>query len=320
MLNYILRRLSLLFFTLLLLSIFAFMIDQQIRTYPTISMVEGYFHYLNRFFSGEWGISVTTGQPVFNSVLHYLPATLGLIISGAIVATLVGVLLGTIAALYNERLPDHIISNVSLLGFSIPVYWLATLATMILAMQFGWFPSSGQLSLLYQIKPVTGFSLLDCLLSDAPYRFDAMLNALLHLVLPSCVLAMTTTTEVFRLVRNSMIEVLNQNYIKAALSRGHSTLTVVFRHGLRNALPPIIPVLSMQFGTLVTSAIITEQMFEWPGLGRWLVSSIVARDYESVQACMVVIAIVLIIINILAEIVTVLFYPAKRKELYAQQG
>lgn len=320
MLNYILRRLSLLFFTLLILSIFAYIIDQQIKTYPAINMVSGYFHYLDRFFSGEWGISVTTGQPVFDSVLHYLPATLGLVISGAIVATVVGTILGSIAALYNGRMPDHIISNVSLLGFSIPVYWLATLATMFLAMQFGWFPSSGQLSLLYQIKPVTGFSLLDCWFSSEPYRFDAMYDALRHLILPACVLAMTTTTEVFRLVRTSLTEVLGQNYIKAALSRGHSTMTVVLRHGLRNALPPIVPVLSMQFGTLVTSAIITEQMFEWPGLGRWLVSSITARDYESVQACMLVIAIVLIIINILAEIVTVLFYPAKRKELYAQQG
>lgn len=320
MLIYILRRLSLLFFTLLILSLLAYGIDRSISAYQATGLFSSYIEFMNRFLSGNWGLSSVTGEPVLNSVLSYLPATLGLTLTGIIIATIIGITLGTVAAIYRERLPDMMITNLSLLGFSIPVYWLATLLIMTLAMQLGWFPSSGQLGLLYQITPVTGFSLLDCWLSDSPYRMEAFLNALQHLVLPASVLALSTTTEVIRLVRNSMSEVMAQGYIKAAFSRGQSIWSVILAHGLRNALPPILPMLSMQFSTIVTSAIITEQMFEWPGLGRWLVSSISARDFASVQACMLVIAIALIIINICSELLTVLFYPAKRKALYAQQG
>lgn len=320
MLIYILRRLSLLFFTLLILSLLAYGIDRSINTYQVTGLFSGYLEFMNRFLGGNWGFSSVTGEPVLDSVLSYLPATLGLALTGIIIATIIGITLGTVAAIYRDRLPDMMITNLSLLGFSIPVYWLATLLIMTLAMQLGWFPSSGQLSLLYQITPVTGFSLLDCWLSDSPYRMEAFLNALQHLVLPASVLALATTTEVIRLVRNSLSEVMSQGYIKAAFSRGQSIWSVILAHGLRNALPPILPMLSMQFGTIVTSAIITEQIFEWPGLGRWLVSSISARDFASVQACMLVIAITLIIINICSELLTVLFYPAKRKALYAQQG
>ncbi|WP_024872798.1 ABC transporter permease [Tolumonas lignilytica] len=316
MLIYTLRRLSLLFFTLLILSLLAYGIDRNINSVQS----SGYFEYVHHFLTGQWGFSNVTGEPVLNSVLSYLPATLGLALAGIILATIVGVTLGAVSAIYRDRIPDILISNLSLLGFSIPIYWLATLLTMTLAMQLGWFPSSGQLSLLYQIKPITGFSLLDCWLSDNPDHMDAFFNALQHLILPASVLALATTTEVIRLVRKSLSEVIGQGYIKAALSRGHSTWSVILTHGLRNALPPILPMLSMQFGTIVTSAIITEQMFEWPGLGRWLISSILARDFAAVQACMLVIAITLIIINICSELLTVLFYPAKRKALYAQQG
>ncbi len=320
MLIYTLRRLSLLFFTLLILSLLAYGLDRNISDEQTAALPIGYFDFIHNFLTGRWGISSVTGNPVFDSVLAYLPATLGLALAGIIIATVVGIVLGVISAIYRDRIPDILIANLSLLGFSIPVYWLASLLIMTLVMQWGWFPSSGQLSLLYQIKPVTGFSLLDCWLSTEPYRMEALLNALQHLVLPASVLALATTTEVIRLVRNSLSDVLGQNYIKAALSRGDSMLHVVMSHGLRNALPPILPMLSMQFGTIVTSAIITEQMFEWPGLGRWLVSSITARDFASVQACMMVIAITLIVINVFSELLTALFYPAKRKAIYAQQG
>ena len=320
MLIYTLRRLSLLFFTLLILSLLAYGMDRHIDSDNSINLINGYVEFVKNFLQGQWGIYSVTGDPVLNSVLAYLPATLGLALAAIFLATVVGITSGMLAALYRDHWPDMIITNLSLLGFSIPIYWLATLLIMTLAMQLGWFPSSGQLSLLYQIRPVTGFSLLDCWLSDKPYRMAALLDALQHLILPASVLGLITTTEVIRLVRSSLSEVMGQSYIKAALSRGRSTWGVVLTHGLRNALPPILPMMSMQFGTIVTSAIITEQMFEWPGLGRWLVSSINARDFAAVLACMLVIAITLIIINVFSELLTVLFYPAKRKAMYAQQG
>jgi cationic peptide transport system permease protein len=320
MLFYTLRRLSLLFFTLCILSLLAYAMDRHINENETLDFFHGYFAFVSNFVHGNWGTSSVTGDPVLDTVWAYLPATLGLAMAAIFLATIIGITLGMVAALYRNRLPDLIIYNFSLLGFSIPIYWLATLLIMTLAMQFGWFPSAGQLSLLYQITPVTGFSLLDCWLSDKPYHMEATFDALQHLILPASVLSLVTTTEVIRLVRNSLSEVMSQSYIKAALSRGSSTWYVALTHGLRNALPPILPMMSMQFGTIVTSAIITEQVFEWPGLGRWLVSSITARDFTSVLACMMVIAITLIIINVFSELLTVLFYPAKRKAMYAQQG
>lgn len=319
MLIYTLRRLSLLFFTLLALTLLAYSMDRHVNA-SQVNVVHDYLVFLHRFLTGDWGISTVTGEPVLSSVLYYLPATLGLCLAGIILATILGIAFGSFAALYRGRLPDTIVSNLSLFGFSIPIYWLAMLLTMVFSIDLNWFPSSGQLGLLYQIEPVTGFSLLDCWLSDKPYRMAAFWDALEHLVIPAIVLALTTTVEVFRLVRNSLTEVLKQNYIKAAQSRGHSTLHILLKHGLRNALPPILPMLSMQFGAIVTADIITEQMFEWPGLGRWLVTSIGVRDYASVQACMLVIAITLIAINIFSELLTVLFYSVKRKAMYAQQG
>ncbi len=234
MLIYTLRRLSLLFFTLLILSLLAYGMDRHIDSDNSLNLINGYVEFVKNFLQGQWGISSVTGDPVLNSVLAYLPATLGLALAAIFLATVVGITLGMLAALYRDRWPDMIITNLSLLGFSIPIYWLATLLIMTLAMQLGWFPSSGQLSLLYQIRPVTGFSLLDCWLSDKPYRMAALLDALQHLILPASVLGLITT-EVIRLVRSSLSEVMGQSYIKAALSRGRSTWSVVLTHGLRNA-------------------------------------------------------------------------------------
>ena len=187
-------------------------------------------------------------------------------------------------------------------------------------MLLGIFPSSGQINLLYEIEPVTGFTLIDSLLSSDNHDLSAFYNALQHLLLPASALALLPTTEVIRLVRSSMGEVLRQNYIKAAFSRGLSPWSVLRRHALRNAIPPILPTISMQFNTIMTSAIIIEMIFEWPGLGRWLMSSIAGRDYVAIQAGLLTISAMLIAINIGTELFTNLLYPVKRKELYGQQG
>ncbi len=320
MLIYTLRRLNLLFFTLLLLSFFAYWLEYHLSAPSDQSLLPGYFHYLERLLQGDLGLSRVTGQPVRELILRHAPATLELCLTAVLIASLLGIPLGTLAALYKGRSADIGILGASLLGYSIPVYWLAMLVIATFSMRLGWFPSSGQLGLLYEIAPVTGLTLLDTWLSEHPYRMAAFLDALHHLLLPALVLALAPTTEVIRQVRNSMANVLKQNYIKAAFSRGHSSLNVVLFHGLRNALPPILPILSLQFGTIVTSAIITEVVFEWPGLGRWLVTSIAARDYAAIQAGMLVIASLLVLANILTELFTTLLYPAKRKELYGHQG
>lgn len=319
MLSYTLRRLNLLLFTLLALTLLSYWLEVELSSIPVPHLVQGYLNYLSRLFSGEFGYSTQTGHPVLEDLARHLPATLELCLVAVGIAILVGIPLGTLAALNLGRPIDLGIMGFSLLGASLPVYWLGQLLILLFALQLHWLPSSGQLNLLYEIKPITGFILIDCWLSSEPYRWSAWMNALHHLLLPSLALSVLPTTEIIRLVRNSMANVLRQNYIKAAFSRGWSLMFVILRHGLRNALPPILPQLTLQFGTIITSAIIIEQVFEWPGMGHWLISSIMARDYAVIQTSLLLVSCVLLILNIAAELLSTLLYPARRKELYGQQ-
>lgn len=319
MFNYIVRRLNLLLFTLLMLTLLAYCIDYSLVNQGAEGMVGGYFRFLGRLMDGDLGFSASSKLPVADSIRLHLPATVELCLAALLLAMVMGITLGTLAALNQGRWIDRIILGLSLLGYAIPAYWLGMLLIMTLSMDLGWLPSSGQLSLLYEVKPVTGFTLVDAWLSHSPYRQAALHDALAHLLLPAVVLAIVPTTEVIRLVRASMINVLKQNYIKAAFSRGLSAPRVMFKHGLRNALPPIVPMLSLQFGSLVTAAVITEVVFSWPGMGRWLVNSILARDYAAIEGGVLVIACFLVVVNLLSESLTMLLYPAKRKDLYGQE-
>lgn len=320
MLNYTLRRLNLLLFTLLLLTLLSYGLEYRLAPGLKPEFLGGYVSYLHRLLTGHLGISTVTGRPVIEAILHNLPPTLELCLAATLLASIGGILLGTLSALNQGRRLDLAIQGISLIGSSIPVYWLAQLFIMFFAMHLRLFPSSGQMNLLYEIEPKTGFVLLDCWLNQGPERMSSLMNALEHLFLPALALALLPMTSVTRLVRTSMIDVLKQNYIKAAFSRGWSPWTVIWRHGLHNALPPILPQLSLQFGVIITSAIIIEQVFEWPGMGQWLITSIMNRDYVAIQASVLLISGMLIILNILTELVSNLFYPAQRKELYGQQG
>lgn len=320
MLIYTLRRINLLLFTLLLLSFFAYWLEYELGVDEQTSLWSGYLEYLRHLFAGDLGISSLSGRPALEMIAIHFPATFELCLSALIIAFVVGVTLGTLAALNQGKPLDIVISSFSVLGSSMPVYWLALLLILIFSMTLGLLPSSGQLNLLYEIEPVTGLTLVDTLLSQDGHQLSAFYNALQHLCLPAAALALLPTTEITRLVRNSMIDVLKQNYIKAAFSRGWSPWRVITRHALRNALPPIFPMLSMQFGAVVTSAIIIEMIFEWPGLGRWLIACIMGRDYVAIQAGLLVISSVLAVLNISTELLTNLLYPVKRKELYGQQG
>ena len=319
MLIYTLRRINLLLCTLLLLSMVSYCVYRQSTEFQN-GWFGGYYAYVLKLFSGDLGTSPLTGKPVVEMIAQHLPATLELCLSAIIIALIVGVTLGTVAAFRLGRPTDWLISGISIICAAIPVYWLALLLILIFSMLLGLFPSSGQINLLYEIEPVTGFTLIDSLLSSDNHDLSAFYNALQHLLLPASALALLPTTEVIRLVRSSMGEVLRQNYIKAAFSRGLSPWSVLRRHALRNALPPVLPTISMQFNTIMTSAIIIEMIFEWPGLGRWLMSSIAGRDYVAIQAGLLTISAMLIAINIGTELFTNLLYPVKRKELYGQQG
>jgi ABC-type proline/glycine betaine transport system permease subunit len=196
-------------------------------------------------------------------------------------ALMVGIPVGMLAGITRNKWQDKLISALALLGFSVPVFWLALLLTLFFSLTLGWLPVSGRFDLLYNVKTVTGFAIIDAWLSDSMWRHEMIVSAVRHMVLPVLTLAVAPTTEVIRLMRISTIEVFDQNYVKAAATRGLSRLTILRRHVLHNALPPVIPRLGLQFSTMLTLAMITEMVFSWPGLGRWLINAIRQQDYAA---------------------------------------
>ncbi|MDU3531778.1 MAG: ABC transporter permease subunit, partial [Klebsiella pneumoniae] len=175
----------------------------------------------------------------------------------------------------------------------------------------------GRFDLLYEVKNVTGFALIDAWLSDSPWRHEMIVSAARHMVLPVLTLAVAPTTEVIRLMRISTSEVYDTNYVKAAATRGVSRRKILLRHVLHNALPPVIPRLGLQFSTMLTLAMITEMVFSWPGLGRWLINAIRQQDYAAISAGVMVIGALVIIVNVISDILGAMANPLKHKEWYA---
>nr|SHO06368.1 Putative peptide ABC transporter, permease protein [Moritella viscosa] len=282
------------------------------------NLFSNYLDYLMAISQGYLGITTGTGQPVFDEILTVFPATLELCFSAFILSILIGVPIGTVAGMQRGSSLDSTIMGISLFIFSIPVFWLASLVMMYFALNWNWLPVTGRLNLLYEIDSVTGFMLIDTLISDNPHSQDAFYDALKHLLLPTIVLATVPTTEVIRQMRNHVSDVMKQKYIKAAASKGLSKTQIILRHVLRNAIPNMIPHLGLQFSTVLTTAMVTEAVFSWPGIGRWLINSIYQQDHAAIQGGMLTVAIFVVTANVLTEILTVVIHPIRRKELYAQ--
>ncbi len=271
---------------------------------------EGVLHW-------DFGVSSINGQLISEQLREVFPATMELCILAFGFALLIGIPVGMIAGVMRNKWPDTLISAVALVGFSIPVFWLALLLTLFFSLTLGWLPVSGRFDLLYEVKNVTGFALIDAWLSDSPWRHEMIVSAARHMVLPVLTLAVAPTTEVIRLMRISTSEVYDTNYVKAAATRGVSRRKILLRHVLHNALPPVIPRLGLQFSTMLTLAMITEMVFSWPGLGRWLINAIRQQDYAAISAGVMVIGALVIIVNVISDILGAMANPLKHKEWYA---
>ncbi|MGV7961412.1 putrescine export ABC transporter permease SapB [Photorhabdus tasmaniensis] len=319
MIIYILRRLLLLIITLFFLSLISFSLSYFTPNAPLggASLFDAYTFYFHSLLLWDFGVSSINGELISEQLWEVFPATMELCILAFSAALLAGIPLGIIAGVWRNKAADTVITSIALVGFSIPIFWLALLLTLFFSLYLGWLPVSGRFDLLYQIEPVTGFSLIDAWLSKSPYRNEMIISAMRHLILPVITLAVAPTTEVIRLMRNSTEDVFGENYIKAASTRGLSRLTIIRRHVLHNALPPIIPKLGLQFSTMLTLAMMTELVFNWPGLGHWLVSAIRQQDYSTISAGVMVIGTLVILVNILSDIIGTMTTPLKHKEWYA---
>lgn len=339
MLIYLLKRCNLLITTLFLLSLLSFSLGhlfpgdpvinftgQQSLTYEEyaqlrseLSLDDSYFMqyvvYLERVFSGDFGLSFTTQSEVIRDFVRIFPASAELSIYALVVTMLVGLPLGLWAGVKRNSLVDKIIFSASAIANSIPIFWLGLLFILVFSLNLAWLPISGRLNLLYDIPYVSGILLIDIAVSDFDNKWPIYQDAIRHLILPTITLATLPTTLLIGMMRANVINVMDSQYIKAARTKGLSLYQIVRRHVLRNALIPIIPQFGLLFNTLMTSTMITEIIFSWPGIGHWLLEAIYQRDYPVIQTSLLLVSSFMIVINVLADIIHTLVNPLVRKEI-----
>ncbi|MFJ9991449.1 ABC transporter permease subunit [Pseudomonas putida] len=270
-----------------------------------------YMDYIGKLAQGDLGESLRSRESVWNEFTTLFPATLELAFCALIFAGVFGLLAGVIAALKRGSLFDHGVMGVSLAGYSMPIFWWGLILIMFSSVSMGWTPVSGRIDPLYDVEPVTGFMLIDTLLVGDEGSFK---DALMHLILPTIVLGTIPLAVIARMTRSSMLEVLREDYIRTARAKGLSPARVVFVHGLRNALIPVLTVFGLQVGTLLAGAVLTETIFSWPGIGKWLIEAIGARDYPVVQNGILLIACLVILVNFVVDILYGLANPRIRHQ------
>jgi len=272
-------------------------------------LYEQYFVYISNIAQGDFGKSLITREPVLDEFLTLFPATMELSLFAALFAIGLGLPLGIIAAVRRGSIFDHTVMSISLAGYSMPIFWWGLLLIILFSVTLGWTPVSGRISALYWVDTVTGFMLIDAWMSTEQGAFT---SAVQHLILPSIVLGTIPLAVVARMTRSSMLEVLGEDFIRTARAKGLSPLRVIMKHALRNALIPVVTVIGLQVGILLSGAILTETIFAWPGIGRWLLESIHRRDYQVVQGGILIVATMIILINLLVDVLYGVINPRIR--------
>ncbi|MEJ5360045.1 MAG: ABC transporter permease [Desulfobacterales bacterium] len=255
--------------------------------------------YLGRLLQGDLGRSLRNGAPVAAEIGQRLTATIELAVAAMAIAAFLGIAAGVVSAVRPYSLFDTLAMLLALVGVSMPVFWLGLMLMYLLAVRFPVLPLMGRIGMGNEPEALTGLMLVDTLLDGGP---EAFLEALEHLVLPAFTLATVPMAVIARITRSSMLEVLQQDYVRTARAKGLDESVVILRHALRNALLPIVTVLGLNLGLLLSGAVLTETIFSWPGLGRYVVDSLMARDYAAVQGCILVFAVIMAVINLVVDL------------------
>lgn len=265
-----------------------------------------YLSFLGSLLQLDFGRSIVTGTPVIQEIARKWAASFELTTAAMLVAVVFGVPAGILAAVRKNSWVDNTAMMGSLVGVSMPVYWLGLLLIYLFAVNLGWLPPSGRLGLTFNLQPITGFYVLDALMRG---NLPLLRDALAHLILPALALGTIPLAIIARLTRSAMLEVLSQDYIRTARAKGVMERWVILKHALKNALLPVITIIGLQFGTLLSGAILTETIFSWPGLGSWIYGAILARDYPVVQGGVVFISVTFVLINLLVDLSYAIFDP-----------
>ncbi|MDE3122653.1 MAG: ABC transporter permease subunit [Paracoccaceae bacterium] len=258
-----------------------------------------YLDYLRGVLSGDFGQSIVTKRPVLQEFFSRFPATLELSIVAMIFAVLIGIPAGMFAAIKRGSMFDQMVMGSALVGFSMPIFWWGPLLIILFAGVLHWLPVSGRISLVYYFPPVTGFMLIDSLLSGQEGAFQ---SALSHLVLPAIVLGTIPLAVIARQTRSAMLEVLGEDYVRTARAKGMPPRRVIGVHALRNAMIPVITTIGLQVGVLMAGAILTETIFSWPGIGKWMVDAVFRRDYTVIQGGLLIIALIIMFVNLVVDV------------------
>lgn len=262
--------------------------------------------WLNRALHGDMGRSIVSNEYVTKEILDRFPNTFELTFFAMILAIAIGTMAGIISASKQYSALDYTFMGIALFGISMPVFWLGIMLMMIFGVYLRWLPIGGRINILIPFHRITGFYLLDSIITG---NFAALISTLRYLILPSTALATIPMATIARVSRSSMLEVLRQDFIRTERAKGLSERVVIYKHAVRNAMIPVITVIGLNFGLLLAGAILTETVFSWPGIGRYVVNAVRMRDYPAVQGCVLFFAFVFVIVNLVTDIIYVYIDP-----------
>ncbi|MDQ7839487.1 MAG: ABC transporter permease [bacterium] len=331
--TYVARRLGLMVFVLFGVLVITFVVSHVIPADPVGAILGGnapsekvdalraqlgldkplpeqFVAYLWGAVHGDLGRSLRTGRPVWDDIQQYFPATVELTMSAIFLAIILGVPMGVISAVRRNQAPDHAARLFSIVGVSMPVFWTGLVLMLLLYYRFGWLPGPGRLDLAVLPPPSrTGLLLLDGLVAR---NWEAVRNALAHLIMPAFVLGYVATATIARITRSSMLDILSQDFIRTARAKGLREQVVILRHALRNALIPTVTIIGLVFGGLLEGSVLTETIFAWPGLGRYITTAYITLDYPAVMGGTLYIAVVFSIVNLVVDLTYAVLDPRIR--------
>lgn len=281
---------------------------QQVREHLGLNepLYVQYGMFMKRLMKGDLGETIFTRQKVWVEIKQRFPATMELSVCALAISCVVGIVLGIISATKQYSVFDYLSMLGALTGVSMPIFWLGLVMMLIFSVNLGWMPISGRLSVSTDLQVITNFYVIDSILTKDWVAFK---DSVWHLIMPAVTLSTIPTAIIARMTRSSMLEVLRQDYIKTAKAKGLSKFKVVYKHALRNALIPVVTTIGLQFGVLLCGAILTETIFAWPGVGKWMYEAVMQRDYMVIQGGTLIIATIFIVINLFVDLLYAMINP-----------
>ncbi|EHS58943.1 ABC transporter permease [Paenibacillus sp. Aloe-11] len=261
--------------------------------------LQQYGTYLGELAHGDLGDSIRTRQPIAREMVPYLAATLELTVASMFFAVVVGMNAGIVSAWKRNSWFDYVSMVIALVGVSMPIFWLGLMEQWIFANKLHWLPSIGRMNSRDPVEAVTHLAIIDAIIGD---RMEQVWTVIKHLILPSIALGTIPMAVIARITRSSMLEVMDADYIRTARAKGLASFQVVYKHALKNAAIPVLTVVGLQTGSLLGGAVLTETIFAWPGIGRYIFEAISSRDYPVIQSGILIIAFLFVIINLIVDL------------------